>query len=239
MPGIQTNEVILRIVYEDAAVVVVDKPSGLLAVPGRGPDKQDCVVNRLRQMRPQCIPQPAAHRLDMDTSGLMVLGLTAEAQRDLSRQFAERRVKKLYLALLEGIVSQERGEIRLPFRLDPEHRPRQVYDPLQGKWGLTHWQRLACDKGHTLMLFRPHTGRTHQLRLHASHPSGLGCPIVGDRLYGSGSPGEPLLLHSAGIVFFHPHTGQSLSFFSPAAFCPVNFHSDIVRTLMLMQTRDI
>ena len=208
----------LHILYQDEFLAVIDKPGGLLAVPGRGPDKQDSVVSRLQQMVPWCIEQPAVHRLDMDTSGLMVLGLTREAHRQLSTQFAERRVGKKYLALLEGIVPTESGEIALSFRLDPEHRPYQVYDPVQGKIGVSRWRKLAVREGRTLVEFMPLTGRTHQLRLHASHPLGLGCPIVGDRLYGFGCPDEPLLLHATWLQFDHPDTEQKMDFCSAASF---------------------
>jgi len=205
-------------VYQDEFLAVVEKPGGLLAVPGRGPDKQDSVVSRLRRLLPWSISQPAVHRLDMDTSGLMVLGLTREAHRQLSIQFAERRVGKKYLALLNGEVAATAGEITLGFRLDPDHRPHQVYDPVQGKIGTSRWRRLEVGRGRTLVEFFPLTGRTHQLRLHASHPLGLGCPIVGDRLYGSGRAGEPLLLHATWLQFEHPVTGQAMTFASVAPF---------------------
>ena len=208
----------LTILYQDASLAVIEKPGGLLAVPGRGPEKQDSVVSRLRRLLPWCIEQPAVHRLDMDTSGLMVLGLTREAHRHLSLQFAERRVDKSYVALLEGIVAGEAGEITLPFRLDPEHRPYQVYDPVQGKVGISRWRKLEVLDGKTLVVFTPLTGRTHQLRLHASHPLGLGCPIVGDRLYGAGRLGQPLLLHATRLQFQHPATGQAMEFISAAPF---------------------
>jgi len=209
---------VVSMVYRDEFLAVVEKPGGLLAVPGRGPDKQDSVVSRLRQLLPWSISQPAVHRLDMDTSGLMVLGLTREAHRQLSIQFAERRVGKKYLALLDGEVVATAGEITLGFRLDPDHRPHQVYDPVQGKIGTSRWRRLEVGRGRTLVEFLPLTGRTHQLRLHASHPLGLGCPIVGDRLYGSGRVGEPLLLHATWLQFEHPVTGQAMTFASVAPF---------------------
>jgi tRNA pseudouridine32 synthase/23S rRNA pseudouridine746 synthase len=213
-----TGRPLLPLLYQDQVLAVVDKPGGLLAVPGRGPDKQDSVVSRVRQLLPWCIAQPAVHRLDMDTSGLMVLGLTREAHRHLSIQFAERRVEKKYMALLEGEVPEEAGEIILPFRLDPDRRPYQVYDPVQGKMGISRWRKIEVRGGRTLVEFTPLTGRTHQLRLHASHSLGLGCPIAGDRLYGAGHPGDPLLLHASQLCFFHPETGQWLSFSSPVPF---------------------
>jgi len=212
------GEQALHILYQDRWIVVVEKPGGLLAVPGRGPGKQDSVAARVRHLVPWCIEQPAVHRLDMDTSGLMVLALTAEVHRHLSQQFAERRVEKGYLALLEGMVAGETGEVRLPFRLDPTNRPYQVYDPIQGKMGVSGWRRVEVRGGRTLVAFTPETGRTHQLRLHASHPLGLGCPIVGDRLYGSGQPGDRLMLHATWLQFEHPATGQRMAFASAPSF---------------------
>lgn len=198
----------LKVLYLDRHCAVIDKPGGLLAVPGRGPHKQDCVVSRLRRLCPWSIEQPAAHRLDMDTSGLMVLGLSREAQRNLSGQFAERRVEKMYLALLEGEPAGQGGMVRLAFRLDPARRPYQIYDSLQGKTGYTLWRKLDCHGGKTLVALWPLTGRTHQLRLHASHPLGLACPIVGDRLYGKGQVGDTLCLHAAYLHFLHPVRGR-------------------------------
>ena len=208
----------LEIVYQDADIVVVNKPGGLLAVPGRGPDKQDCVTSRVRRCFPDCIEQPAAHRLDMDTSGLMVLGLTALAHRHLSNQFSQRTVEKTYLALLDGSVREESGEIILRFRLDPDNRPYQVYDPVLGKEGQTRWRKLATIEGQSLIEFIPLTGRTHQLRLHAAHPLGLGAPIAGDRLYGTGEEGGQLCLHAARLCFDHPKSGVRLEFTSSAPF---------------------
>lgn len=207
-----------RILYQDEAIVVVDKPGGLLSVPGRGPDKEDSIASRIRQRIPWCIEQPAVHRLDMDTTGLMVLGLSASAHRHLSAQFEERTVIKQYLALLEGEVVGESGEIALRFRLDPARRPYQIFDPIQGKLGISRWQKLEAGAGQSLVMFTPLTGRTHQLRLHASHPQGLGCPIVGDRLYGTGMPGEQMLLHASVLEFTHPTSGARLHFSLSAAF---------------------
>ena len=202
----------MEIVHQEASFVVVNKPSGLLSVPGRGPDRQDCVVNRIKALIPDCIEQPSAHRLDMDTSGLIVLGLTMESQRNLTIQFQERRVEKIYLAVLEGIVEGDSGEINLAFRLDPDNRPYQVYDPVQGKVGITRWRKLGVDGGCTLVEFAPLTGRTHQLRVHAAHELGLGCPIAGDRLYGKGTGPGQLKLHAARLVFDHPGSGERLCF---------------------------
>ncbi|HFQ89021.1 MAG TPA: RluA family pseudouridine synthase [Desulfobulbus sp.] len=208
----------LRLVHVDPLFVVVDKPGGLLAVPGRGAHMQDCVASRIRAHFPGCIEQPAVHRLDMDTSGLMLLARTRQAHRVLSLQFQQRRVGKTYVALLDGDVRGSSGTIRLAFRLDPGNRPRQVFDPVHGKPGVTRWRVLAREGGRTRVEFVPLTGRTHQLRLHAAHRSGLGCPIVGDRLYGSGTRSGEMLLHATELVFAHPETGDCLVFRSSPRF---------------------
>lgn len=208
----------IKIIFQDSAIVVVNKPAGLLSVPGRGPDKQDCVVKRIRELFYHCIAQPSVHRLDMDTSGLMVLALTKTAHKHLSIQFQNRSVNKQYLAVLEGIVKKNSGEIKLPFRLDVANRPYQIYDPVQGKLGITTWQKIDVNNHQTRIEFTPLTGRTHQLRLHASHPKGLGCPIVGDRLYGNGKPGDVLLLHASYLSFQHPGNGDTLCLNSPPEF---------------------
>jgi tRNA pseudouridine32 synthase / 23S rRNA pseudouridine746 synthase len=206
------------IVHKDPSFVVINKPGGLLSVPGRGPENQDCVVRRIKTIFTESIDQPAVHRLDMYTSGLMVLALTRESHRHLSRQFEQRIVEKRYIALLDGVVREESGVITLPFRLDTENRPYQIYDPERGKIGTTLWKRLDITSGKTRLEFRPLTGRTHQLRLHASHPLGLGLPIIGDRLYGSGLEGERMLLHASFLSFLHPDTGRRIEFNSPAPF---------------------
>jgi tRNA pseudouridine32 synthase/23S rRNA pseudouridine746 synthase len=208
----------VEIIYKDSYIVVVNKPGGLLSVPGRGPDKQDCLVSRIRNKYPECITQPSVHRLDMDTSGLMVLALTVDAHRNLSFQFQDRTVKKQYIAILEGLVKGEQGEIALPFRLDVTNRPYQIYDPVHGKMGTTFWKKIEAANNQSRILFTPVTGRTHQLRLHASHTMGLGCPIAGDRLYGNGKPGDSLLLHASYLSFLHPDSGQLLSFNSASRF---------------------
>lgn len=208
----------ITIIHTDPLFVVVEKPGGLLSVPGRGPDKQDCVVNRIKKKFPDCINQPAVHRLDMDTSGLMVLALTKEALKNLSCQFQERLVQKRYVALLDGIVHDESGEIRLAFRLDPANRPYQVFDPLQGKLGISKWRKIKIEEKQTRIEFFPLTGRTHQLRVHSAHVKGLHCPIVGDRLYGSGKLGDQLMLHAASLSFRHPVNNTILTFASPEPF---------------------
>lgn len=206
------SDPLLRIIHEDPAFVVVDKPSGLLAVPGRGPEKVDSVTHRVRQLYPHCIEQPGVHRLDMDTSGLMVVALTAGAHRELSRQFREQETAKRYVALLDGVLDGTAGTIELPFRLDVENRPIQIHDEVHGKMGITHWEKIAVEDGRTRVAFRPVTGRTHQLRVHAAHEKGLGIPIVGDPFYGSGTGPGQLKLHACELGFTHPGTGEALSF---------------------------
>ena len=208
----------LEIVHEDPDFVVVDKQSGMLSVPGRGPEKLDCVAERVRAMYPGCPEQPAVHRLDMDTSGLLVVARNSAAHRQLSMQFQRREIRKRYFALLEGIIVGEGGKIELPFRLDVENRPYQIHDPVHGKVGITHWQKIAVEDGLTRVCFVPLTGRTHQLRVHAAHELGLGTPIVGDPLYGRGSGPGQLKLHASELGFLHPCSGVALTFSSEPNF---------------------
>ncbi len=198
----------MDILLKDPVFIVVNKPGGLLSVPGRGPEKQDCVVNRIKKLFPDCLEQPSVHRLDMYTSGLMILALTKDAHRHLSRQFEERKVLKKYIALVEGKVKGNSGKIDLAFRLDINNRPYQVYDPVHGKQGISVWRKQSEKDGVTRVEFQPLTGRTHQLRLHASHKLGLGTPIVGDMLYGNGKDGEPMMLHAFYLGFEHPQSGK-------------------------------
>ena len=207
----------LDIVHQDAEFVVVNKPSGFLSVPGRGPDKLDSVATRVRRLYPGCIAQPAVHRLDMDTSGLMVVALNKESQRNLSMQFQERETSKRYIALLAGELELQGGTIRLPFRLDVDNRPIQIYDEVHGKLGITHWEKLGIEDGLTRVAFTPITGRTHQLRVHSAHERGLGTPIVGDPLYGAGTGPGQLKLHASDLRFQHPITGDTLAFHCPPA----------------------
>ncbi len=213
-------DIVPEILYQDRDIVVINKPGGFLAVPGRGPDKQDCVVSRLRRRMPEMIAQPAVHRLDMYTSGLMVVAVTTAAHRFLCAQFEKRAVVKKYTAVVEGIIEAAGGEIHLPYRLDVNNRPRQIFDPVHGKMGSTRWQRLHSEGATTRLELTPLTGRTHQLRVHTAHPLplGLGAPIVGDSLYGSGKEGDRMLLHATSLQFLHPANGRTLQFYSPPTF---------------------
>ena len=208
----------LDILHHDRSLLVINKQGGLLSVPGKGADKQDSVVSRAKKYYADLPDQPAVHRLDMMTSGLMLLARTPQAHRNLVRQFQYRLVLKRYIALVEGDLQETSGTIDLAFRLDPENRPYQIYDPVNGKQGVTLWRTLAREPAGTRVEFTPLTGRTHQLRLHASHPMGLGSPIVGDYLYGSGNDGDRMLLHSCFISFNHPEDSKPCTFSSDPPF---------------------
>lgn len=206
----------LQLVFADASLVVVDKPAGLLSVPGRGEDKQDCLALRVQAEFPDAL---IVHRLDMATSGLLVLGRGELMQRQLSRLFQERQVNKRYLAVVDGLLAEECGEIDLPLICDWPNRPRQKVDFTDGKRSLTRFRRHSSDPlaGTTCVELEPITGRSHQLRVHMA---ALGCPIVGDALYGSAPPTdkERLLLHATDLSFIHPLTAASLHFHSSAPF---------------------
>lgn len=197
----------LPVIYEDPRFVVVDKPSGLLSVPAKDPTITDHVRNRVARLYPAATGPLSVHRLDMETSGLLIVALDAAAHRDLSIQFQERRVEKTYVAVVAGAVSAAEGRVDLPHRLDPERRPLQVVDLVHGKPAATRWRRLAVEEpARTRLELRPETGRTHQLRVHCAHPQGLGHPILGDRLYGDPASAPRLLLHARKLAFEHPET---------------------------------
>jgi len=213
----------IRVVHRTERFVVVEKPSGVLSVPGIGPEKADCVVSRLHaafytgkgDSAPLALGQLIVHRLDMDTSGLMVVALDADAQRELSLQFEERKPEKRYVALVAGLVRDDEGTIDLPMRLDIENRPYQIIDHVQGRAATTHFRVLARETDRTRIEFRPVTGRTHQLRVHACY--GLGHSILGDPLY-NGAPAERLMLHASYLSFLAPGGRARLEFTSPPPF---------------------
>jgi tRNA pseudouridine32 synthase/23S rRNA pseudouridine746 synthase len=205
----------LRILHEDARIVAVAKPAGLLSVPARDLSIADCLEARLAARYPDAQRVMLVHRLDLDTSGVVLAALDEEAYRHLQAQFVERSVQKRYVAWLEGEPAAERGSVSLPMRVDLEQRPRQVVDFIHGRAAVTDWKRLAVEAGRTRVALFPRTGRTHQLRVHAAHADGLGCPIVGDRLYGK--PGERLLLHAESLTFRNLD-GRRLTISDPAPF---------------------
>ncbi|WP_249347348.1 RluA family pseudouridine synthase [Corallococcus exiguus] len=206
----------LSIVFEDAWLVVIDKPCGLLSVPGRDAALLDSVLTRLRARYPNATGPLLAHRLDLDTSGLLVAALDSRTHASLQRQFLHRDVAKRYVALIDGPVHGDAGTITLPLRVDLDDRPRQIVDPIHGKPAVTDWEVLHRAVSHTRVAFHPRTGRTHQLRVHAAHPQGLGAPIMGDPLYGHA--GLRLHLHAETLSFVHPATGQRVSFTRAAPF---------------------
>ncbi|OLP20493.1 RNA pseudouridine synthase [Leptolyngbya sp. 'hensonii'] len=198
----------LTILYEDDWLLAVDKPAGLLSVPGRSLDHQDSVLSRLRYGRSEGLDLMPVHRLDQATSGILLLARDGQTYRQLSQQFQHRRVHKVYEAILDGTVVPDRGTIDLPLWSDPTDRPYQRVDRLRGKPSLTHFRVIARTAITTRLELTPVTGRTHQLRVHAAAPEGLGIPIVGDRLYGEGSGADRLYLHARGLRCRHPHSGE-------------------------------
>jgi len=204
----------ISIVFEDDHLMVIEKPSGLLSVPGRS--SMDSVEDRLRLMFPHFPFLKAVHRLDLGTSGLMVIAKNEGSHTELQRQFEKRKVEKKYLAILEGSLSETSGEISLPLRLNLEHRPHQMVCFEHGKKALTTYKVLSTFNNQTRILFTPTTGRTHQLRVHAAHPNGLNCPILGDELYGNKK--DRLYLHASYLSFQHPTLKTKLTFDSNAPF---------------------
>ena len=200
-----------EVVYEDDAIAVIDKPTGLLSIPGR--TENYSVATWAQGRWPGSQP---VHRLDMWTSGIILVAKTNEAYQALQKQFAEHTVKKKYLAIVEGIPPEEHGIIDLPLLRDPMNRPRQVVDFEHGKRAITEYRVLASAQGSALLALWPHTGRTHQLRMHCAHEQGLGCPIKGDELYGTKA--DRLYLQAQAINFTHPTTGKKMHFELPAAF---------------------
>lgn len=205
-----------RTIYEDTWLVVVEKPCGLLSVPGRSAELSDAVSTRLRARYPDATGPLVVHRLDLDTSGLLLAAKDIETYAMLQRLFAQRLVHKRYVALLAGDVAGESGVIELPMRVDFDDRPRQIVDAVHGKAALTEWRVLSRTAGKTRVALMPRTGRTHQLRVHAAHALGLGAPIVGDRLYGTEA--ARLMLHAEALEFVHPRTGESMAFLCEAEF---------------------
>ena len=213
------RETKLDILYEDDYLLVINKPEGMLSVPGKG--DADSVYQRLSILYPEATGPIIVHRLDMATSGLLLAAKTKEAHQNLQAQFKNRTIQKRYIALLEGEVPQDEGEIRLPLCPDPLDRPRQIVSEEFGKPALTHYRVLERTSGKTLIAFYPQTGRTHQLRVHAAHPQGLHCPILGDELYGRKA--ERLYLHAEYLAFTHPITSERIEIQKSPAFprCPM------------------
>lgn len=205
----------LEIVYEDPWLSVINKPAGMLSVPG----KEDAVsvYSLMREQYPEADGPLMVHRLDMATSGLMLIAKTKRVHQNLQAQFKNRLVRKRYVALLEGIVPKDKGTVDLPLCLNPLDRPRQMVHTEHGKPAITDYQVLERPDGkRTRIAFYPRTGRTHQLRIHAAHPLGLHCPIIGDELYGEKA--DRLYLHAEYLEFTHPITGKTVRITKEAEF---------------------
>lgn len=209
-----------RILMEDDHIIVAEKPSGMLSVPGKTGTQS--LLEILRQSGRTVL---AVHRLDMDTSGLMVFAKTGNAQKALQRQFESRQVIKTYSALIDTSVANgrhhkagEKGIISLPLLPDIDDRPRQKADRENGKEAVTEYKIISCCSRYAEVRFRPLTGKTHQLRVHAAHPDGLGAPIMGDRLYGSAASAQRLCLHACTLEFIHPANGKPMKFSSEPDF---------------------
>lgn len=205
----------LEIIYEDPWLSVINKPAGMLSVPG----KEDAVsvYSLTREQYPEADGPLTVHRLDMATSGLMLIAKTKRVHQNLQAQFKNRLVRKRYVALLEGIVPKDKGTVDLPLCLNPLDRPRQMVHTEHGKPAITDYQVLErLDGKRTRIAFYPRTGRTHQLRIHAAHPLGLHCPIIGDELYGEKA--DRLYLHAEYLEFTHPITGETVRITKEAEF---------------------
>ena len=204
------------VLYEDEQLLVVSKPAKLLTVPGRHPANKDCLISRVQREWPGAT---AVHRLDYDTSGIVLLPLTKRALSELSKQFQARTINKQYQAVVAGLLANEQGEINLPIAADPANRPLyKICD--SGKPSLTYYQVLKRDEAsqQSRLLLTPVTGRSHQLRLHLQ---AIGHPILGDTLYGSQAviaKAERLLLHACSISFKHPLTAEQIDLSNPAEF---------------------
>ncbi|MEZ8159220.1 pseudouridine synthase [Vibrio splendidus] len=202
------------IVYEDDEIVVVNKPEEFLSVPGKF--IEDSVYTRIKARYPNATGPLIIHRLDMSTSGLLILALTAESNKNIQKQFIDRTVEKRYTALLDGEIDGKSGDISLPLRGDITDRPRQLVCHEHGRNAETHWEAIGTSNGKTKVHLYPKTGRTHQLRVHCAHPLGLGVPIRGDDLYGYKR--ERLHLHAGYLKLIHPTTGEWMEFEVPSEF---------------------
>jgi tRNA pseudouridine32 synthase/23S rRNA pseudouridine746 synthase len=204
----------IDIIYQDDVMVVINKPAEFLSVPGK--NIEDSVFARMKQAFPMADSPLIVHRLDMSTSGLMVIALTREAHKNLQKQFISRTVEKRYIALIDGLLKDDEGVINLPLRVDLDDRPRQMVCYQYGRAAETHWQVIARTEARTKVYFYPKTGRTHQLRMHSAHADGLNSPIVGDDLYGNKA--ERLYLHAESLAFQHPSTREKMYFQVDAEF---------------------
>lgn len=208
-------DVPLSILHNDSALLIVDKPAGLLSVPGKDPGKEDCLIDRLRRVFPEVL---LVHRLDCDTSGVMVFALTKAAQGNLGQQFEKRQTKKIYVARLAGRLEPKEGTVDLPLCVDWPNRPRQHVNHEIGKPAITDYRVVRYDGNTTRVRLMPQTGRSHQLRVHMLE---LGHPILGDQIYAEGADRDAhprMMLHAESLRLRHPETGKSVTFSAPAPF---------------------
>ncbi|WP_092064989.1 pseudouridine synthase [Poseidonocella pacifica] len=204
----------LDVVHADHEIVVVAKPAGLLSVPGKGPELADCLLSRIQVAFPQAL---LVHRLDRDTSGIIVFGLTPHAQRHLGLQFEKRQVRKSYVARISGCPAERSGQIDLPLGVDWPNRPRQHVDHENGRAALTDYKVVSARDGEARVRLMPQTGRSHQLRVHML---AIGHPILGDPLYAEGAARDypRLMLHSEELRLRHPDGGRGMKFRKKAPF---------------------
>lgn len=204
----------LQILHEDAAILVLDKPAGLLTVPGKLENRQDCLITRLQAARWDAL---VVHRLDCDTSGVIIFARTKQAQGFLGQEFEQRRATKTYVARVQGVIADDSGTIDLPMGSDWDYRPRQKVDPVHGRPAVTDWQVIHRSATETRVRLTPHTGRSHQLRVHMLS---LGHPILGDQIYAPDTTRDHarLMLHAETLSLHHPITRERVSFTAPVAF---------------------
>ncbi|MCF2553018.1 RluA family pseudouridine synthase [Bacteroides caecigallinarum] len=206
----------LRILYEDEWVVATEKPSGMLSVPGK--NDLDSVQQRLKQMYPDATGPLVVHRLDMATSGILLAAKDKDVHAKLQLQFETRSISKEYTAILDGVPKEKCGIVDLPICLNPLDRPRQMVDFENGKRAVTEYNVVSVYAGHARIVFKPQTGRTHQLRVHSAHKLGLESPISGDELYGNPDSAPRLCLHASKLVFRHPVSDKEIEIVSPCPF---------------------
>ncbi|MFN5995965.1 MAG: RluA family pseudouridine synthase [Paracoccaceae bacterium] len=204
----------LQFLHEDAQILVLDKPAGLLTVPGKLEGRQDCLITRLQAARWDAL---TVHRLDCDTSGVIIFARTKQAQGFLGQEFEQRRAQKTYVARVQGVVEGDSGTIDLPVGSDWDYRPRQKVDPVHGRPAVTDWQVIGRSDSETRVRLAPHTGRSHQLRVHML---ALGHPILGDQIYAPDTTRDHprLMLHAETLSLHHPATKEWVSFTAPVPF---------------------
>jgi tRNA pseudouridine32 synthase/23S rRNA pseudouridine746 synthase len=204
----------LEVLHQDHEILLVNKPAGLLSVPGKGEHLADCLIARVQRVFPEAL---LVHRLDRDTSGVMIFALTPHAQRHLGLQFEKRQVRKVYVARVWGEMAERTGTVDLPLIVDWPNRPRQKVDHAEGRPAVTDWRVVRVEDGTTRVRLYPHTGRSHQLRVHMAE---IGHPILGDPFYAHGPARDfpRLMLHSESLRIRHPDGGAGMSFSVPAPF---------------------